>query len=140
MPWRGWAPRYSSLCSSGGTAKTGGCAPLTGVRESHGGALTAAREAPRTAAPAHLERPVHESGAVITRDPLPLVPAEQYRKAETSLHICVSAKRHGDPWTFSLSGNGIGIDTGHLKTIFEPFKRLRGRGTTFRFTLPAVRE
>jgi two-component system, chemotaxis family, CheB/CheR fusion protein len=92
---------------------------------------------------AHLEMPVRESGAVITHDSLPTVTAEEfplallfqnllgnavkYCRKDQPPRIRVSAARSAGAWNFSVTDNGIGIDAGHLKTIFAPFKRLHGR-------------
>ena len=41
--------------------------------------------------------------------------------------IAVSAVQEGAFWRFSVSDNGIGIETRHHERIFEPFKRLHAK-------------
>jgi two-component system, chemotaxis family, CheB/CheR fusion protein len=92
---------------------------------------------------AYLEMPVRESGAVIARDSLPTVTAEElpltllfqnlignaikYRRNDQPPRIRVSAERSAGAWNFAVTDNGIGIGAGYLETIFAPFKRLHGR-------------
>lgn len=80
-------------------------------------------------------------------------------------HIDISAVRQAEEWLFSVRDNGPGVDAASLQKMFLPFERLQGpgpglglaicreiverhggriwaesqpgRGTTFRFTLPA---
>jgi len=83
-----------------------------------------------------------ESGAVITRDPLPIVPgnaiqltalfqnlignAIKFRGEERpKIHVGVEA-RDAD-WLFSVRDNGIGIEPRHLERIFVIFQRLHAR-------------
>jgi two-component system CheB/CheR fusion protein len=92
---------------------------------------------------AYLETAIAESGAVVSHDSLPAVPAEpypltllfqniignavKYRRPEEPPRIHVSASRDGNQqWTFSVADNGIGIQEEHLDEIFRPFKRLHG--------------
>ena len=88
----------------------------------------------------YLETAIKESGASVTHDPLPTVPAElypltllfqnlicnaiKYHRADTPPRIHVSAERNEHIWRFSVTDNGIGIDGKHLDAIFAPFKRL----------------
>ena len=92
---------------------------------------------------AYLEMPVRESDAVVTHDSLPTVTAEEfpltllfqnlignaikYRRQDQPPRIRVTARHSDGSWNFSVSDNGIGIDSEHLETIFAPFKRLHGR-------------
>ncbi|MCE6995183.1 CHASE3 domain-containing protein [Saccharothrix sp. S26] len=88
-------------------------------------------------------------------------------------HVRVDVERTGEFWTFTVSDNGIGIDTEYAERIFVIFQRLHhkddypgtgiglamcrkiieyhggtiwldtsgtGPGTTFKFTLPAVKD
>jgi two-component system, chemotaxis family, CheB/CheR fusion protein len=91
----------------------------------------------------YLEMPIRESGATLTHDSLPTVTAEElpltllfqnlisnaikYRREDQPPLIHVSAARSAGTWTFSVTDNGIGINTEYLETIFAPFKRLHGR-------------
>lgn len=91
---------------------------------------------------AYLETAVKESGAIVTRDRLPSVWGEEYpltllfqnllgnalkyRQPDLPPRIHVSASRDGDGWKFSISDNGIGIESSNLEAVFQPFKRLHG--------------
>jgi signal transduction histidine kinase len=90
----------------------------------------------------NLQMAIQESGAVITRDPLPTIRADQshviqlfqnllsnaikYRSTQPP-RIHVSAKRNDDYWQFAFEDNGLGIDPKYYKQIFGIFKRLHGR-------------
>ena len=85
-----------------------------------------------------------ESGATVTRDDLPTIAGEQqplkllfqnlisnavkYRHRERPPRVHVSAQRQDAAWLFSLTDNGIGIESKDFESIFVPFKRLN-RGT-----------
>jgi signal transduction histidine kinase len=85
---------------------------------------------------------IQESGAVITRDPLPVVAAEElpfvllfqnlvgnalkYVRDGEQPQVHVSVKNSDGQWHFSVRDNGVGIDSKYLETIFAPFKRLHG--------------
>jgi signal transduction histidine kinase len=91
----------------------------------------------------YLEPLLKESGAVVEHDLLPTITAEQYpitllfqnlisnavkyRDAARKPRVHISARHEGSGWVFSVSDNGIGIDTEHLESIFLPFKRLHKR-------------
>lgn len=91
---------------------------------------------------ADLQTAIEESGAVVSRDPLPVVLAEpyglqllyqnlisnaiKYRRRDTKPHIHVSAEQSNGEWKFAVADNGIGIEAPHLQEIFAPFKRLHG--------------
>jgi chemotaxis family two-component system sensor kinase Cph1 len=80
-----------------------------------------------------------ETGAVVTRDELPTVVADQAQLTQlfqnlvdnaikfcnqTPPSIHVSAKRVNDEWMFAVSDNGIGIDPQYFERIFLIFQRL----------------
>jgi PAS domain S-box-containing protein len=89
-----------------------------------------------------LNAAIQESGAIIKRDQLPTVMAEEvpvrllfqnlignaikYRRTNEPPQIHIRARRKDGLWRFSVADNGIGIEAQHLKTIFAPFKRLHG--------------
>jgi chemotaxis family two-component system sensor kinase Cph1 len=92
---------------------------------------------------ANLHAAIQETGAEITRDPLPQVMGDvsqltqlfqnllgnaiKFRGAETP-RIHVSAKRTGSEWTVSVKDNGIGIEPQYAERIFVIFQRLHGKG------------
>jgi signal transduction histidine kinase len=90
----------------------------------------------------NLRQSIEETGATITHDALPEILFDRARlgqlfqnlvgnaiKYRSSLppEVHVTAARQGDQWIFTVRDNGMGIDAAHLKTIFEPFRRLHGR-------------
>jgi signal transduction histidine kinase len=88
---------------------------------------------------ANLRVTIEESGAVITRDPLPVVAVDRvqwvqlfqnlianaikYRSAEPP-RIHISAQRRGGEWILAVRDNGIGIAPEHFERIFQMFQRL----------------
>jgi two-component system CheB/CheR fusion protein len=89
----------------------------------------------------NLQAAIAESGAIVTSDPLPTVPAEEilltqlfqnlisnsikYRGEETP-RIHVSAERNAEGWLFAVRDNGIGIDPQDASRVFGMFRRLHG--------------
>jgi len=88
-----------------------------------------------------LDPAIHESGAVITRGPLPAVRLHEFQlhqlfqnlignairyRGSDPPRIHVAAERSGDYWLFSFQDNGIGIDPQYKEQIFEMFRRLHG--------------
>jgi chemotaxis family two-component system sensor kinase Cph1 len=87
----------------------------------------------------NLQTAIQQSGATVTSDLLPTVPAEEvmllrlfqnlignsikYRSAAPP-RIHISAARTAGAWLFSVRDNGIGIDPGDAELIFGMFKRL----------------
>ena len=85
---------------------------------------------------------IEESGAVITRDPLPaligdpvqltrlfqnlLVNSIKYRSEEPP-RIHVAADGSGGEWLFSVRDNGIGIEPQYAEKVFGIFKCLQPR-------------
>jgi signal transduction histidine kinase len=90
----------------------------------------------------NLAASIEESGAVVTRDTLPIVEADasqlvsvfqnligngiKYRGDEPP-RIHVSAAESGDEWVFSFKDNGIGIEPHFAERIFVIFHRLHSR-------------
>ncbi len=82
---------------------------------------------------------LEESGARITSEVLPAIPADGDRlqqvflnllsnaikyRSERCLEIHVACRRVGDEWIISVSDNGIGIDKRYADRIFGLFERL----------------
>jgi light-regulated signal transduction histidine kinase (bacteriophytochrome) len=91
---------------------------------------------------ANLDAAVRESGAEVTRDPLPIVQADPFQlmlvfqnllsnavkfRDGRSPRIHVSARREGDAWLFSVRDNGIGIEPRRAREVFDLFRRLHPR-------------
>ncbi len=85
---------------------------------------------------------IAESGAVITRDPLPTVlgDAQQLEqlfqnlvsnaikfRSEEEPRVHITARRKRTEWLFSVRDNGIGIDSKYSERIFVVFQRLHAR-------------
>lgn len=92
----------------------------------------------------NLKVAIEESGATITRDPLPTLYADGLQigqllqnlvgnaikfRREEPLHVHISAERREQEWLFAIRDNGIGIDPEYANRIFEIFQRLHGRGS-----------
>lgn len=87
----------------------------------------------------NLAAPLTQADAVVTRDPLPAIRADEalvmqvfqnlienalkYRN-ETIPRVHVSARPAEGGWVFSVADNGIGISTEHFDRIFKVFQRL----------------
>ena len=87
---------------------------------------------------------VQRSAAEITRGHLPEISvnpvrferlmqnlignALKYVAEDATPRIHVEAAQEGEFWRFSVADNGIGIEPRHFERIFEPFRRLHGRG------------
>jgi light-regulated signal transduction histidine kinase (bacteriophytochrome) len=86
---------------------------------------------------------IHESGALVTKDDLPvvfgdemqlsqvfqnlIVNAIKFRKQDVRPMVHVSAKQERQEWIFSVRDNGIGIDPQYYNKIFLIFQRLHTR-------------
>lgn len=83
---------------------------------------------------------LEESGAEVTRDPLPSVVGDttqlgmlwqnlvsnavKFRRPEVPSGIHLEAVRDGDMWHFAVTDNGIGIDPEFAERVFVIFQRL----------------
>ncbi len=90
----------------------------------------------------NLHSAIAETGAVITRDPLPTILGDggqllqvfqnlignaiKFRRDEPP-QIHMSAAKNKNEWIFSIKDNGIGIESRHLDRIFIIFQRLHKR-------------
>lgn len=88
----------------------------------------------------NLKVAVDESGAIITHGDLPVIRGDEklmvqliqnlignaikYCEADKIPKIHVAAKKEDDHYLFSVSDNGIGMDSKHLTKIFTIFQRL----------------
>jgi PAS domain S-box-containing protein len=87
----------------------------------------------------NLRAAMEESGALITNDRLPEVSADESQllqlfqnllansikfRSEHNPRIHVAATRQEDEWRFSVSDNGIGIESEYYERIFVLFQRL----------------
>jgi len=85
---------------------------------------------------------IEESGAIVTRDPLPTLPADASQlvsvfqnligngikyHGDQPPRIHVSAVESGDEWLFSFKDNGIGIGAEFAERIFVIFQRLHSK-------------
>jgi signal transduction histidine kinase len=89
-----------------------------------------------------LQAAISESGAVVEREPLPWLKANEsqlkqvfqnllgnalkFRGSQAPV-IHISAQRQGADWIFSVADNGIGISAEHLESVFIIFNRLHTR-------------
>ena len=92
---------------------------------------------------ANLQARIEESGALVSRDPLPEIHGDavqlvsvfqnliansiQYRRLDQAPNIHISARLSGREWVFSVRDNGIGIAPEYIEKVFGIFKRLHGR-------------
>jgi PAS domain S-box-containing protein len=93
---------------------------------------------------ANLHMAIEESGAVVSHDTLPSVPADGLQlvqlfqnlignaikfRREDPPRVSVTARRENDHYEFSVSDNGIGLERRDAERIFEVFQRLHSPGT-----------
>ncbi|MBC8352176.1 MAG: response regulator [Planctomycetes bacterium] len=92
---------------------------------------------------ANLQASIEQSGALITRDPLPILlvngpqigqlfqnligNAIKFRGDEVP-RVHVSSQESGHEWRFSVRDNGIGIEASQRDRVFQVFQRLHGEG------------
>jgi light-regulated signal transduction histidine kinase (bacteriophytochrome) len=89
----------------------------------------------------NVQAQITETGATVTREPLPLVTGDEqlvrvfqnlignalkYR-ADRIPQIHISALKNNDEWIVSIRDNGIGIDMKYAERIFGVFQRLHSR-------------
>ena len=91
----------------------------------------------------NLSGAIHESGALVTHDPLPNVLADEmqltqlfqnlvgnaikYQNPGTPKVHITAAKNGQEKWMFSIKDNGMGIDPQYFERIFGMFQRLHKR-------------
>lgn len=92
---------------------------------------------------ANLAVAIRESGAAVTRDPLPKLIADpiqltqlfqnlignalKFRKPGETPRIHVGARQVGDGWELSVGDNGIGISPEYFERVFVIFQRLHAK-------------
>ncbi|OUL29025.1 cyanobacterial phytochrome A [Nostoc sp. T09] len=99
-------------------------------------------EKPLNRSLSNLRGRIHETGAVITHDPLPTVMADSTQlmqlfqnlianaikfRSDKPPQIHIGAERLEDEWLFSVRDNGIGLDPRFSERIFVIFQRLHTR-------------
>ena len=94
----------------------------------------------------NLQAAIHETGALISNDGLPLLKGDRiqiaqvfqnlignsikFHKPDEPPRVHLSAERiaeHPESWTFKVRDNGIGIEPRHFERLFVIFQRLHGK-------------
>lgn len=88
---------------------------------------------------ANLKAAIDETGAIITRDPLPTIRADRSQltqllqnlianaikfRGKDVVRVHIGAHKKDNHWVFSVADNGIGIGPEHFERIFVIFQRL----------------
>jgi PAS domain S-box-containing protein len=89
-----------------------------------------------------LQTAVAETGATVTHDPLPSLPADRSQlhqllqnlianaikfRGDAPPRVHVAARRDGAAWLFTVQDNGIGIEPQYAERVFVIFQRLHSR-------------
>ncbi len=100
-------------------------------------------EAPLRRAIANLRAAIEESGAAVTFDALPTLPADETQLAQLFQNLIGNGLKFRSPsvprihvacverpteWEFSVADNGIGIEPQYFERIFMVFQRLHSKG------------
>ena len=88
-----------------------------------------------------MDAAIVSSGARVTSDPLPTLPADisieqvfqnlisnaiKYRRPDVTPKVHISARLESDFWVISVRDNGMGIKQADRANIFQTFRRLHG--------------
>ncbi len=91
---------------------------------------------------ANLTLAIDESGVLVERDPLPVVPGDEGQlvqlfqnlignaikfRGQEGPRVRISATEEDAWWVFRVEDNGIGMDSKHAERIFQIFQRLHTR-------------
>lgn len=89
-----------------------------------------------------LQTTISETGAMVTHDPLPVIPGDRSQlhqllqnlignamkfRAHDRPLVHIAAQRDADAWLFTVQDNGIGIEPEFTERVFVIFQRLHSR-------------